>query len=203
MSIAMKFILASQSPYRQNLLKRAGFAFQTASPLVDEENLKREHPLPAEELTRFLALKKAESLIEKYPDQWIVGCDQAAVLGKTVLNKPGTREQTIEQLKRMAGKWHALMTSMALVKAGEIPTVMTNVTKIKLRSLSIKEIEAYVDLDRPFDCAGSYKIEKAGIALIEDMRSKDPTAIEGLSVVALTSFFIRQGFSLAEIFKMD
>jgi len=199
----MKFVLASQSPYRKNLLDRAGFSFQMAKPMVDEEALKLEVPRAPEELTRFLALKKAESLLEKFPKHWIVGCDQAAVLGRTFLNKPGNRDGAIAQLTRMSGKWHALVTSMALVKAGEIPTVATDVTKIKLRPLTRPDIETYVDLDQPFDCAGSYKIEKSGISLISDMRSKDPTAIEGLSVIALTSFFIRQGFSLAEIIKMD
>jgi septum formation protein len=199
----MKFVLASQSPYRKNLLERAGFSFKTAKPLVDEEALKVGGPIDPAELTRFLALKKAESLIDKFPEQWIVGCDQAAVIGKTILNKPGSREGAIRQLTKMSGKWHALVTSMALVKAGEIPTVTTDITKIRLRPLSPADIETYVDLDKPFDCAGSYKIEKSGITLISDMRSKDPTAIEGLSVVALTSFFVRQGFSLAEIVKID
>lgn len=198
----MKFLLASQSPYRKNLLSRVGFDFLTASPLVDEEKLKTEGSEDASELTRFLALKKAESLLEKHPGLWIVGCDQAAVLGKRFLHKPQTRERAIEQLTRMAGKWHALVTSMALVKAGEIPTVMTDITKIRIRALSQNDIEAYVDMDQPFDCAGSYKIEKSGISIIEDMRCKDPTAIEGLSVVALTSFFLRQGFPLAEILKI-
>lgn len=201
--VSMKFILASQSPYRKNLLERAGFSFKTAKPLVDEEALKSQGPQDPEELTRFLALKKAESLIEKFPEQWIVGCDQAAVIGKTFLNKPKTRENAIAQLTRMSGKWHALVTSMALVKAGEISTVTTDVTKIKLRSLDRADIETYVDIEKPFDCAGSYKIEKSGITLIADMRSKDPTAIEGLSVVALTSFFVRHGFPLAEIIKID
>lgn len=199
----MKFVLASQSPYRKNLLKRAGFRFETASPLVDEEKLKLSGPQDPAEMTRFLALKKAESLLEKHPESWIVGCDQAAVLGKRFLNKPKTRERAIEQLTRMAGKWHSLMTSMALVKAGEIPTVMTDITKIKLRSLTRKDIETYVDLDEPFECAGSYMIEKTGITLIEDMRCKDPSAIEGLSIVALTSFFVRQGFPLAQILKIN
>jgi len=199
----VNFILGSQSPYRKKLLQRAGFSFVTASPLVDEEKLKHEGPQQPEELTRFLALKKAESLIEKYPDSWIVGCDQAAVIGKTFLNKPKTRERAIEQLTRLSGKWHYLLTSMALVKAGEIPTVMTDITKIKMRPLTRPDIETYVDIDKPFDCAGSYKIEKSGITLISDLRTKDPTAIEGLSVVALTSFFVRQGFPLAEIIKID
>jgi septum formation protein len=199
----MKFVLASQSPYRKALLERTRFHFQTASPLVDEEALKLEGPQDAAELTRFLALKKAESLVEKNPKTWIVGCDQAAVMGKKILHKPGSRERAIEQLTRMSGRWHALFTSMALVKAGEIPTVMTDVTKIRLRTLTREDIETYVDLDKPFDCAGSYKIEKSGISLIADMRCKDPTAIEGLSVIALTSFFTRQGIPLAEIIKID
>jgi septum formation protein len=199
----MEFVLASQSPYRKSLLKRAGFPFTTASPLADEEVLKLEGPKQVDELTRFLALKKAESLLEKYPEAWIVGCDQAAVIGKTILHKPKTRDRAIEQLTKISGKWHALVTSMAFVKNGEIPTVMTDVTKIKIRALTKADIETYVDIDKPFDCAGSYKIEKSGITLISDLRTKDPTAIEGLSVIGLTSFFIRQGFSLAEIIKIE
>lgn len=185
------------------MLTRAGFSFQSVVPHVDEEALKIEGPKDTEELTRYLALKKAESLVEKYPDQWIVGCDQVAAIGKNTLNKPGTRENALRQLKILSGKWHRLVTSMAMVKAGEIPTVTTDITKIRIRSLTAEEIEIYIDLERPFDCAGSYKFEKSGICLIEDMRSKDPSAIEGLSVIALTSFFVRRGFSLAQILKIE
>lgn len=197
----MQFILASQSKYRRQLLTRARFDFRAAAPTVDEEVLKKTAPVGVEELTRFLALKKAESLMGKFPDQWIVGCDQVAALGSRILGKPGTRERAAQQLKRLAGRWHRLVTSMAIVKNGEIPTVMTDVTRIRLRQLSPQEIDFYIDLDQPLDCAASYKIESSGICLVEDMRCKDPTAIEGLSVVALTAFFVRHGFSLAEILK--
>src|SRR4051812_43670698 len=116
----MQFILASTSKYRKNLLTRAGFRFQSVAPLAKEEELKTTAPLEVEELTRYLALKKAESLIEKYPDQWIVGSDQAAALGKQVLHKPGQQAKAMQQLQRLSGRWHRLITSMAFVKAGEI-----------------------------------------------------------------------------------
>lgn len=195
----MPFILASQSKYRRELLTRAGFDFRCESPAVDEDELKKTAPADVEEMTRFLALKKAESLMERFPDQWIVGCDQAAAAGKRILNKPGTRERAAQQLKFLSGRWHRLVTSMAIVKSGEIPTVMTDVTRIKIRQLTHADIETYLDRDDPIDCAASYKIEASGICIVEDMRCKDPSAIEGISIIALTSFFIRHGFPLAEI----
>src|SRR5262249_43634713 len=152
--------------------------------------------------TRFLALKKAESLQEKYPNDWIVGCDQAAAVGKHLLGKPGTAEKAEKQLKALSGRWHSLVTSMAFVKVGEIPTVTTDITKIRLRELSTEDIKSYVALDNPVDCAGSYKIEKSGICLVETLKTKDPSAIEGLSVMALSAFFMRHGISLAEFLKI-
>lgn len=199
----MKFILASTSKYRQALLKRSGFDFEAVKPLTVEEQLKKSAPPGVEEYTRFLALKKAESLLEKYPQSWVVGCDQAAASGKRILEKPLSRERAIAQLKMLGGRWHRLITSMAIVKSGEIPTVMTDITRIRLRPLSMEDLAAYVDHDKPLDCAGSYKIEKAGICLIEDMRCKDPTSIEGISIVALTSFFVRQGHELSQFLKFS
>src|ERR1700722_19531488 len=99
MLVAMQFILASSSPYRKQLLQRAGFDFKTVRPHVNEETLKKSAPQDVEELSRFLALKKAESLIEKHPSQWIVGCDQIAAVGKRIMHKPGDRDGAIRQLR--------------------------------------------------------------------------------------------------------
>jgi septum formation protein len=195
----MKLLLASTSIYRKNLLTRAGYRFQAEAPLADEEALKIHGPSDPQELTRFLALKKAESLMNQFSDYWIVGSDQAAILDNVLLHKPKTRERAIAQLTQMSARTHHLITSMAILRADCPAFVFTDVTSIRFRKLSLEEIESYLDRDQPFDCAGSYKFEKGGITLIENIETKDPTAIEGLPVIALTSFFIEKGFSLSTV----
>lgn len=199
----MELILASTSIYRQRLLERAGLTFQAHAPLVHEDSLKSSAPKDAQGLTSYLAQKKAESLLDRFPKQWIIGCDQVAALDEQILGKPGSRDRAIAQLESMSGRWHQLVTSVAIVKEGEKPTVLTDVTKILMKDLGRADLEAYVDKDHPLDCAGSYKFEKAGIGLIEKLQTADPTAIEGLPMIALTSFFFRKGFSLAEILNIS
>lgn len=192
----MRFILASTSPYRNQLLTRAGFTFLAQAPKVDEEALKKEAPKDPSQFTSFLAQKKAESLLADFPNDWILGCDQVATLDKQILGKPGSRETAIKQLTQMSGRSHLLITAMAFCKQNHQPHVIIDRTEIFFRTLSLDEIKAYVDFDQSLDCAGGYKFEKAGPLLMEKIVSNDPTSIEGLSLMAVTSFFRQLGISL-------
>lgn len=191
----MKLVLASQSPYRKALLENFGLQFETQTPRVDEEKLKKNGPHDLTELTRYLALKKAESLQDLYANAVIVGSDQIAELGGERLDKPGSEERAFQQLKKMNGKSHRLITSLAIVSP--LKTVIaTDVTTLKLRQLSDEEIQCYIKLDQPFDCAGAYKIEKAGLSLLESVDTKDPSAIQGLPMIALTKALNELGLHL-------
>jgi septum formation protein len=182
----MELILASQSPYRKAQLENFGVKFTAVSPLADEEELKRKGPADPIELTRHLAFQKAASLRERFPEAVILGADQMVEFAGRKLNKPGTRAAAKAQLTELSGHAHRLITSLSVL-APSASYTFTDVTTVHLRALRPQEIDAYLDLDQPFDCAGSYKIEKAGMALIERLDTQDPSAIQGLPLISLTT----------------
>lgn len=196
----MVLVLASQSPYRKSLLTNFGLTFETQSPRVNEENLKAQGPKDLVELTRYLALQKAESLRDIYDNAVIIGSDQIAEINQQRLDKPGSPQKAAEQLNLLQGKTHRLITSLAVISP--LKTVIeTNITTMKMRPLSSEEIAAYVQIDNPIDCAGAYKIEKAGLALMEKIESEDPSAIQGLPMIALTRALEQLGLHLPQLWS--
>lgn len=196
----MQLVLASQSRYRKALLESAGFTFVAESPRVDEEDLKNYGPRMLTALTQFLALKKAESLKSEYQNAIIIGCDQIAELNGERLDKPGSVENAVIQLKKLQGRSHRLITSVAILSPLKI-VQQTETTILHMRSLSDAEIRAYVALDQPVDCAGAYKIEKAGLTLMEKVETSDPSAIQGLPMIALTHALFELGINLTDLWR--
>lgn len=191
----MRIILASQSPYRKALLENFGVEFLAVRPEVLEEELKERGPEDLIELTRYLAFHKASSLRAKYSDAVILGSDQLAEIDGERLDKPGTHEKALRQLQRLQGRAHRLITSLSVLSADSAFT-FTDITTLHLRRLSDTELENYLRQDQPYDCAGSYKIEKAGMALIERLETQDPSAIQGLPLISLTSALRQLGIPL-------
>ncbi len=148
------------------------------------------------DLPLFLAQKKAESLIHTFPQALIIGCDQMGLLGTLALNKAGTKDKAIAQLKKLQGKTHQLLTAMAVYCKGQWE-YHTDITELTMRPLSDEQIRHYVDLENPLDCAGSYKIEGLGVSLFEKVQTKDPSAIVGLPLMGLTN--ILEKFSVKVI----
>lgn len=192
-----QLVLASTSPYRRDLLLRIGVDHISASPRFNEEKYQQEHPdLTPAELCLCLAQEKAQSLTEDFPDAWILASDQLVNLDGEILGKTPTAESSLTQLKKMRGRSHELLTSLVLIKKGETPHAHLNKTTLHFRDLSDQELLDYIARDQPFDCAGSYKIEKAGLALVEKMDCEDFSAIIGLPMVHLTQELIKRGIRL-------
>lgn len=187
-------VLASTSPYRRALLARLGVPFRCLAPLVDEEALKDTGRTPRE-LAEMLARAKAESLAELEPDSVVIGSDQLVAFEGCVFGKPGDALRAIGQLSTLAGKTHDLITAVAIRHGGET-FLHTDVTALHMRPLNRDEIERYVEADRPFDCAGSYKLEERGIALFERIDSADHTAVTGLPLIAVTTILRGLGFAV-------
>jgi len=178
-------ILASTSPYRRELLKQLGVPFSTATPLYIEQI---EQGVAPELLVKHLAANKAKSLVKHYPDALIIGSDQVFVdPRKRILGKPGGRADAIRQLTAMVGHSHTFYTGLAVVDAqsGEVASDFSAFT-VTLRPLDAEQIASYVDRERPFDCAGSFRIEGLGIALMEKMSGDDYTSLIGLPLIKLT-----------------
>jgi len=184
-------ILASTSRYRQELLSRLGLAFRSEDPAVEESSSAGESP--ADTAIR-LSQAKARAVAARFPDAMVIGSDQVASCGELRMGKPGTHERAVAQLAAMSGRAVRFDTAVAVLDArsGEmqarlVPTIVT------FRPLSADEIESYLRRERPYDCAGSAKIERMGIALVERVQSEDPTALIGLPLIALTQMLERGG----------
>jgi len=187
-------ILASSSTYRRALLARIGIDCPALSPEIDESPLPGE--LPGATALR-LARAKALKIGEREPGALIIGSDQVAVLGTRILGKPGTHAVAMEQLGAMSGHTVIFHTALCLLNAAtgmartaSVPTI------VRFRKLEAAQIERYLLLDRPYDCAGSAKIESLGISLVESVESDDPSALIGLPLIALVGMLRQEGVSI-------
>lgn len=186
-------VLASTSTYRRALLERLGVPFRAVAPLVDEEALK-DPALSPVALAARLARAKAESLADVERDSVVIGSDQLVAFEGRIFGKPGDAVGATEQLLTMAGRTHELVTAVAVWHRGRT-IEHTDVTTLWMRPLSREEVERYVAADRPFNCAGGYKLEERGITLFERIESADHTAITGLPLIAVTT--ILRGLGVA------
>lgn len=190
-----RLILASTSPYRRELLARLGVPFETLPPRCDEEALKLAGEAP-QELALRLAREKALSIASTEPHAFVIGSDQLLDLDGRVLGKPGTVQQAVAQLLALSGRRHRLLTALALAcPSGELLTHL-DVHELTMHPLDRAAAERYVAADEPLDCAGSYKIEAAGIRLFEQLAGEDFTAITGLPLIALGRLLRARGFAI-------
>ena len=174
-------ILGSTSVYRRALLQRLQLAFTVQSPQVDETALAGEAP---QQLACRLALAKAQAVAARFPDCVVIGSDQVADLDGVALGKPGTHERAVAQLRQMRGKTVVFQTALAVVcqESGFCQQDLAAV-RVRFRDLGDAEIEHYLRLEQPYDCAGSAKSEGLGISLLESIDNDDPTALVGLPLI--------------------
>ena len=186
--------MGSTSAYRRELLARLHIPFEVVSPDVDETPQPQETP---NNLARRLALEKARSVALRHPGAVVIGSDQVADLAGQALGKPGNHELAVRQLQRMRGHIVIFQTAVAVVcldtgfGAVELASV-----KVKFRELTDTEIESYLQVEQPYDCAGSAKSEGLGIALLETIDSDDPTALIGLPLIRTCRMIRSAGIEL-------
>ncbi len=187
-------VLASTSTHRYALLQRLGIPFIVGAPGVDEYAPDTEPPHP---LARRLAQLKARTVGQQHPGALVLGSDQVAQVGALRLGKPGTRAKAITQLQVCSGHTVEFATAVCLID-GRNGTVRDHLdsTLVTFRTLSLDEIERYVDADEPFDCAGAFRSESLGAVLVESMRTEDPTALIGLPLIATARLLRDVGFRI-------
>jgi len=189
-----RIVLASSSPYRRSLLARLRLPFEVRAPAVDESALPREG---ARDTALRLAQAKASAVALDFPAALIIGCDQVALLEGAPLGKPGTHANAVAQLKAMRGRCVLFHTALALLNSGTGALQVAEVpTTVCFRNYDDTEIERYLVAERPYDCAGSAKIEGMGIVLVESVESTDPSALIGLPLIQLTAMLRHQGVAI-------
>jgi septum formation protein len=185
-------ILASSSIYRHELLARLGLPFEVIAPHVDEQ------PLPNEGVAAMalrLAIAKAAAIAKDHPNAWVIGSDQAADLHGEAIGKPGNFDNALVQLQRMRGQTVYFHTAVCLMRADH-SVAMNVTTEVRFRDLPDATLINYLKLEQPYDCAGSAKCEGMGIALLESIRSEDPTALIGLPLITLSALLRDAGFEI-------
>lgn len=187
-----QLILASTSPYRLQLMRQLQLPFITAAPPFKETI---DPAIAPELLVRHLALGKAQSLAERYPNALIIGSDQVFVdqRGRAV-GKPGSEEGAISQLKQMAGRTHTFFTGIAVYdSASGAHQTDFDTFAVSLRALTDEQILDYVSREKPYECAGAFKVEGLGIALMEKMAGEDYNTLIGLPLIKLVTLLEQFG----------
>ena len=175
-SFSKPLVLASGSPYRRELLGRLRVPFEVDVPQVDETPQVDEAPAA---IALRLSILKARTVADRRPDAIVVGSDQVAECDGAPFGKPGSHEAAVAQLRMLRGKVVRFHSGLCVIApSGGPPDV---------RMLDDAEIEDYLRIETPYDCAGSAKAEGLGIALLDRVESGDPTALIGLPLIALVS----------------
>lgn len=193
-----RLILASSSAYRRDLLSRLHLHFEAIAPHIDETPLPGEAP---EQTALRLARAKAQAVAALQPGALVIGSDQVATLDGEQIGKPGDHARALAQLQKMRGREVVFHTALCLwdgriadpadrAQAVQLENVQVFV---RFRDLPDAELDAYLRIEQPYDCAGSAKNEGLGIALLERIDSSDPTALTGLPLIALTGMLRRAG----------
>lgn len=184
-------VLASSSPYRHALLTRLNLPYQSISPDIDETPLNNEQP---DALVSRLAYEKAFAIAKNVDNTVVIGSDQVATINNHILTKPGNMENAITQLLACSGNNVTFYTSLCVVdtqdsKHHQIVDTFT----VGFRELSIQQIKRYLEIEKPFDCAGSFKAEGMGITLFTHLSGRDPNSLIGLPLIQLTSILQQLG----------
>lgn len=191
-------LLASTSRHRRTLLERAGLGAVTCvAPRCDEEVDAGAEPV---EIVQSLAERKARSVASAHPEALIIGADQVVELDGVVLGKPGTAERALEQLFSLAGREHRLLTGICVYEPRtDRCEVGLDVHRMHMWPLDQERLRRYIAHDRPLDCAGSYRVESAGVALFQAMSGEDYTAIVGLPLCQLAALLARFEITLVDL----
>ena len=190
----MQLVLASTSPFRRSILEKLGIPFDCHSPEVDETPRAGETP---SQLVERLSIAKAQAVAAHLKEGLVIGSDQVAVIDNEIVGKPGDHEKAMAQLERASGKTVTFLTGLALVNASS-GSIQAEVVpfKVVFRQLTRQQIDNYLNAEKPYNCAGSFKSEGLGIALFERLEGDDPNTLIGLPLIRLIRMLEKEGMTV-------
>ena len=190
----MKIVLASTSPFRKTILEKLGLPFDTLNPETDETRFAGESP---EQLVQRLARAKAKAVAGTCDDALIIGSDQVAAIDNEILGKPGTHDKAVKQLQLVSAKTVRFFTGLCLLNTAtgnyQLDVVLFDVV---FRKLTDMQIENYLQKEKPYNCAGSFKSEALGICLFEKLQGDDPNTLMGLPLIRLVRMLEQEGVAV-------
>ncbi len=161
-------ILASRSPRRRDLMALLGMPFQVREAPGAEENTRINPQWPPEKVAEELALAKAQSVANQYPEAIVLGADTIVVLEGSVLGKPRDSQEALQMLRALKGRSHSVITGVALVREATGTRLLSHcATEVTMRHYSDKEMKAYVASGSPMDKAGAYGIQDSPFRPVE------------------------------------
>lgn len=197
----MKITLASSSKYRQNILKKLHLRFDAISPDIDESAVIGES---VEQQVLRLAIDKAKAVSLLKPENYVIGSDQLASFNGKTLGKPGNFKNAKQQLLKVNGQTVQFFTGLCLINPNNKQIEhLVDIFEVKFRKLSEQQIATYLNLEQPFDCAGSFKCEGLGISLFESLNGRDPNSLIGLPLIGLVDLFYKCDIDIFEHMSAD
>jgi len=175
-----RLVLASKSPRRLEILQAVGWEFEAIAANVDETRYELED---AVSYVKRLAQTKAETVAGKLRGGLVLGADTVVVIGEEILGQPRDDEEARRMLSLLSGRWHAVLTGVALVRCGQPPYALVEheTTRVRFSEMSIAEIDWYVSTGEPKGKAGAYAIQGKGALFIEEIQG-DYFNVVGLPV---------------------
>ena len=175
-----RLVLASKSPRRLEILQTVGWEFEAIAANVDETRYESED---AVSYVKRLAQTKAETVASKLRGGLVLGADTVVVIGEEILGQPRDDEEARRMLSLLSGRWHAVLTGVALVRCGQPPYALVEheTTRVRFSEMSIAEIDWYVSTGEPKGKAGAYAIQGKGALFIEEIQG-DYFNVVGLPV---------------------
>ena len=164
-----KLILASRSPRRAEILRAVGWPFEVVVAGVDETLKPNESP---DEYVRRLSVAKANAVASRVEQGLVLGADTTVVVDNHILGQPSDGDDARRMLKLLSGRWHEVLTSVALVRAGgtATPVEAIETTRVRFAALSDVEIDWYVSTGEPLDKAGAYGIQEKAALFVEEIQ---------------------------------
>jgi septum formation protein len=188
----MKIILASKSGVRQEILKKNNFDYLVVPSSVDEDQVKDSliaagaNPIL---ISKNLAELKSIKVSKKYPLQMVLGADSVISLDNKLINKPKSRKEALETLKKLNGSIHFLITSVCISKNGAMIWNFTDQSELKMKKLTIEDLELYLKKinTETLLAYGVYQIEAGGLELFETVKG-DRDSIMGLPIKQIIEY---------------
>jgi len=176
------------------LLKKLRVPFTICAPEIDETPLQDETP---KTMVKRLTLGKAKKVEQDWPEHFIISSDQCAVFNGEIIGKPDGHDEAVSQLQQFSGNRVEFLTGLCLLNTATGDWQLDVLPfYVHFRNLSSEQIENYLRLDQPYNCAGSFKSEGLGISLFSRLEGDDPNTLIGLPLIRLTDFFINEGVEL-------
>lgn len=191
-----KIVLGSTSPFRKQILEKLNIQFETDKPEVDETPFDNEN---AHQLVLRLAESKAQKVAENWPNAIVIGSDQVAVFDNQILGKPHIHQNAINQLKLFSGNKVTFLTGLAVLDTQNQKLISSvEPFEVYFKQLTQAKIEAYLNAEKPYNCAGSFKSEALGICLFEKLVGDDPNTLMGLPLIRLVEYFEQLDFNVLD-----